>query len=143
MSDGGSSDLVVVLGAHVVAFAPRLSPGRFAASALGALDRETALGRDAVGRQEAEFRGRDQQLALARQRPDRPLVVVGRYGQDNAAVGRRGGLLRPRFLRGGGDGRGDKQRESGEQATHQFFLRVSARGQIGRASCRERVGTNG
>src|SRR3546814_10845811 len=103
-SDVCSSDLVVAV-AHEAAFAPRLFPARIAARALGALDRETALERDAVGQQEAEFRGRDQQLALARQRPDRPLVVVGRYGQDNAAVRRRGGMLRPRFLRGGGEDR--------------------------------------
>src|SRR3546814_17690411 len=66
-----ADEQLVVAVLHEATFAPRLFPARIAARALGALDREAALERDAVGQQEAELRRRDQQLALARQRPDR------------------------------------------------------------------------
>src|SRR3546814_15622900 len=87
LSWGEADGQLVVAVVHEGTVAPRLFPARIAARALGALDREAALERDAVGQQEAELRRRDQQLALARQRPDRPLVVIGRYRQDDAEIG--------------------------------------------------------
>src|SRR3546814_5518146 len=66
----------VVMVADIAAFAPRLFPYVVAARPFAALDRETALKRDAVGEQKAELRRRDEQLALARQRPGRPRIIV-------------------------------------------------------------------
>src|SRR3546814_4410234 len=59
----------VIMIADIAALAPRLLPPVVAARALRPFDGEAALEPDAVGQQEAELRRRDQQLALARQRP--------------------------------------------------------------------------
>src|SRR3546814_11455912 len=60
-----ADEQLVVAVLHEATFAPRLFPARIAARALGALDREAALERDAVGQQEAELRRRDQQIGRA------------------------------------------------------------------------------
>ena len=57
---------------------------------------------DAVGEDKTQLRRRDQQLAPARQRPCRPLVIVSRNRQHDAAVRRRCRLLGPCVLRKGG-----------------------------------------
>src|SRR3546814_9096178 len=69
----------VIMIADIAALAPRLLPPVVAARALRPFDGEAALEPDAVGQQEAELRRRDQQLALARQRPGRARVIeIGR-----------------------------------------------------------------
>ena len=82
--------LVMMVGDETT-FAPRLLPFFLAARFVRPDDREAPRHVEPVGQQEAQLRWRDQQLALARKRPGRAAVIVGRYGQQDAAVGRRGG----------------------------------------------------
>src|SRR3546814_18418734 len=90
--------------ADIAAFAPRLFQYVVAARPFAALDRETALKRDAVGEQKAELRRRDEQLALARQRPGRPSIIVDPDGEREAAVGRGRSQRRRSLLHAAGSG---------------------------------------
>ena len=103
--------------ADEAAFAPRLLPTRIGTLALAVDDREAALQSDAVRQDEPEFRGRDEQLAPPRQRPCRSLVAVGGHRQNDAAVGRGGGLRRRRRLGEEGN-RGERNKGGQSQTAH-------------------------
>src|SRR5690606_179993 len=127
-----ANEQLIIVVANISPFAPRLLPCIVPARALRAFDRETALEPNPVGQEKAEFRRRDQQLTLARQRPGRAGVIVRRHCQDDAAVGRGERLLLSCVLRERGsggqkrEGHQNRGRYRAEHRNHPSILSQSA-----------------
>ena len=79
---------VIVIVGDEAPLAPGLFPAILAAAFFRPCNGKAAHHVEAVGQDETQLGGRDQQPALARQRPDGPAVIVGGHCQRNAAIGR-------------------------------------------------------